>query len=62
MTTEELFRHFIQKQAGKVKIGIMTKEYAKGYCFGYLNAKHEDGFITNTEYDNIAKMVDNTFN
>lgn len=62
LTTEELLVYFIQKQISKVELGIITKEYAKGYCFGYLNAKHDDGILTNSEYDDIARIVDDKFN
>lgn len=62
MTAEELLGNFIEKQLNRVKLGIITEEYAKGYCFGYLNAKQEDGVVTNSEYDNISRMIDDKFN
>lgn len=54
MEDREHLIEIIERAKGKVKIGVYTLEYAKAYCFGYIDAVVEHDEL----YDELANKID----
>ncbi|WP_143323016.1 hypothetical protein [Clostridium sp. HBUAS56010] len=48
----------IKRFEHKVELKLCSNEYAKGYCFGVIDATIKD----NDEYDRLSKIIDEKFN
>jgi len=54
LNIEILIKRFVEK----VKLKLCSIEYAKGYCFGVIDATINDS----EEYDRLSKLIDENFN
>jgi len=50
--------YVIERAKGHVENKTWTKEQAKGYCFGYLDATVDNDNI----YDEYSSLIDDLFN
>ena len=58
----EKIKDIIKEYQNKVKLKLCSKEYAKGYCYGIINGIMDTSKgINDCEYDELSKLIDETF-
>lgn len=55
---KENIKEIILRYKNKVDLKMYSRDFAKGYCYGVINSSSK---ITQNEYDELAKMIDDTF-
>lgn len=55
---KENIKEIILRCKNKVNLKMYSSDFAKGYCYGVINTSSK---ITEDEYNELAKIIDNTF-
>lgn len=58
MTYDEI-KKIVLRCKNKVGLKACSNDFAKGYCYGVINSSSK---ITDDEYNELAKMIDDVFN